>query len=289
MANNNRRGGYGFSYSPRSLTGPGTIFTLGFIALAIGFGIMLSKGIAPQPMLSDVDPTEEYEMIPLTPDPSQKGLQLKTVKFKSCASSVTIDLMLDRSGSMSEITPTGQQKLQRLKEAVNALVEGSNDNTIIGIQSFDSTSITNDVPVGLYKDIKSQIPAALEKMEPGGKTPTHDALLFSYNILKDEVPKYPNRKFNFIFISDGQPVPNEQDPFLPIHNPNPVTQIKALKDVTVYTVGIFSANQTNPALASLLKNIATSPAHYFASATGDDVKILLKQISTKICNEQIPT
>jgi uncharacterized protein YegL len=285
---NKKRGGYGIGIN---LTGPGTIFTLGFIALAVGMGLLLSRGVTPKSTLSDPGQGQEYELISETPDPAQKGLQLKTLKFKECANTVTIDLLLDRSGSMNDPTPSGQTKLSRLQEAVSALVKDAKDTSIIGFQSFSSDTqgivpiLANDVPISYYKDVKSIFQAKLNALNANGGTPTHDALEFSYNILKDSIPNFPkDRKFNFIFISDGEPNPVSQDPRL--FNPNPADQIKQL-GVNVYSLGIFDGNQNNnPILAGLLKSVASTPDQYYAANTGDDVKRLLTQISQKICDQE---
>jgi len=296
MANNRRKaGGFGFS---ASLTGPGTVFTLAFIALAVGMGILFSRGFTPANVLSEPENKDaEVELVIETPIPGQKGLQLKTLKFKECGSTVTIDMLLDRSGSMGRITPSGIRKIDRLKEAVLELTSKAKDTSIVGIQSFDSSSITNDVPVSYFKDVKSIIPGKIAALSPGQSTPTHDALTYSYNILKEAIPKFPDRKFNFIFISDGAPCPGidcpqnitpntpDQDPRL--YTPNPADEIKKL-GVNVYSLGIYEAGQANLTfLSDLLKSIASSPSNYYAATSADDTKRLLTQISNKICNEEL--
>lgn len=299
MANDRRRrGGYGFGVN---LTGPGTVITLGFIALAIGMGVLLSRGITPKHILTDPGETDaELEVEEDTTLGGQKGLQLKTIKFKECASTVTVDFMLDKSSSMGRYTPSGVTKLARLKDAVNSFLEKANDTSVVGIQSFYSTPnglvpvITNDVPISYYKDVKGLIPSVLASYSAIGATPTHGALTYAYNVLKDGLPKFPDREFNFIFISDGAPCPGidcptaggaDQDPRL--FTPNPADEIKKL-GVTVYTLGIYEAGQRNlPFLEELLKSIATSPDHYYAATTADDTKRLLSQISTRICNSSV--
>ncbi|MDO8270168.1 MAG: vWA domain-containing protein [Candidatus Levybacteria bacterium] len=299
MANNRRRAaGGGFGFSTSSLTGPGTVFTLAFIALAIGMGVLLTRGFTPADVLTEPENKDtEVELVLETPIPGQRGLQLKTLKFKECGNTVTIDMLLDRSGSMRNITPSGIRKIDRLKEAVLELTSKAKDTSIVGIQSFDSMSITNDVPVSYFKDVKSIIPGKISALSPGQNTPTHDALIYSYNILKEAVPKFPDRKFNFIFISDGAPCPGidcpgnitpstpDQDPRL--YTPNPADEIKKL-GVNVYSLGIYEAGQKNlPFLSDLLKSIASTPSNYYAATSADDTKRLLTQISNKICNEEL--
>ncbi len=283
---NRKHGGFGFS---PSLTGPGTIFTLAFIALSVGMGLLFSRGVAPKSTLTDLpDSDTEVELVIETPIPGQKGLQLKTLKFKECGSSVTIDLMLDTSGSMGDRTPSGQTKISRLREAVGELISNAKDTSIIGIQAFSTGNIREEVPVSYFKDVKGMITGRINSLSPGSTTPTHDALAFSRDVLKTAIPKFPtDRKFNFIFVSDGQPVPDSQDPRL--FTPNPADEIKAL-GVTVYTLGIFdSGQQSNPKLSDLMKSIATSPDNYYAASNADETKKLLAQISNKICNQETPS
>lgn len=305
MANNRKKGGVGGRGNSSggrfgmSLTGPGTVFTVAFIALAVGMGLLLSRGVAPRSVLSDPGETGDLQLVQETPAVNEKGLQLRTLRFQECASTVTIDLLLDRSGSMSDPTPSGIQKIQRLKEAVSSLVANAKDTSIIGFQSFSSDSITNDVPISYYKDVKNLVSAKLSALFPSGGTPTHDALDFSYNILKDSIPKFPkDRKFNFIFVSDGAPCPGvgclgrpgqDQDPRK--FTPNPADEIKDL-GVNVYTVGIFSPQDRAQAfqMEDLLKSVASSPDNYYAADSGDKVKQLLTQISNRICaQEATPT
>lgn len=227
------------------------------------------------------------------PDPSslapneRRSLQLKTLKFKECAETITLDLLLDRTGSMGSTTPTGQTKIARLKEAVLELTNNLSDNSIIGIQSFANPitgiSITEDVSISYYRDVKALIPQKINAYQADGQTPTHDALVFSLGKLREALPRFSDRKFNFILVSDGEPQPPSQDPRL--FNPNPADEIKNL-GVNVYTLGIFSGSQaSNPTLADLLKSIASKPENYYVANTADDTKALLKTISEKICEQ----
>jgi len=296
MANNRRRGGFGMA--PVNLTGPGTIFTLGFVVLAIGMGVLLSRGVTPKSMLSDPGETGELEVIEEPGGPGKKGLGLRTIKFKECASTVTINFMLDKSTSMNELTPSGISKFARLQEAVKELVGDAKDESIVGIQSFTTGNITNDVPIAFYRDIKSTLNAKIDAIRTLSSTPTYEALNFSYGVMSETLRSswYPkDRKMNFVFISDGAPCPGigcrriagaDQDPRL--YTPNPADQIKAL-GVNVYSLGIFSPTDRVLVveMENLLKSIASKPENYFAASSGDDVKRLLGQISQKICASQV--
>lgn len=253
--------------------------------IVVAASTLLTGGIFPK-LTNSVPPNQGQEYIPITPAPgeinqSNDSLQLKTITFKGCSGTVTVDFLLDRSGSMGDRTPTGETKISRLKQAVLDLTGKLDDTSVIGIQSFSSRSITNDVPVSYYKDVKSIIPNKVNALQASGSTPTHDALAYSYAVLQNALPKFSNRKFNFILISDGKPVPDSQDPRL--FNPNPADQIKAL-GVNVFTLAVYDSGQANdPKLRDLLKSIASKPENYYEAQNADQVTGLLQSISTKLC------
>lgn len=278
------------------LRGSATILIL-VIVVIIG-SILLAGGALPKMPSSEDNPGTEAVIDTstiLTPG-SKESLQLKTIKFKNCSDTITVDLLLDRSNSMSLKTPTGGKKIDRLKEAVNSLTNSLSDNSIIGIQSFNSDSITDDVPISFYKDVKTIVPGKINGLTEGGNTPTHDALAFSLNSLKQGIAKFPDRKFNFIFVSDGAPCPGvgcvgregqNQDPRL--FSPNPADEIKNL-GVNVYALAIYDSGQSsNPDLAALMQNIASKPENYYEAKTADDTTRLLTAITEKICGGTTPT
>jgi len=263
-----------------------------FLLIIVGASALLTGGILPK-ITKSVPPNQGQEYIPITPAPGENSqgssnLQIKTFGFKSpspipqnCAETITVDFLLDRTGSMTSLTPTGKRKIERLKEAVLELTGKLDDASVVGIQSFSTGNITNDVPISYYKDVKTLIPTKVNALNAGGTTPTHDALAYSYGVLQEALPRFKDRKFNFILISDGQPVPDSQDPRL--FNPNPADQIKAL-GVNVFTLAVYDSSQANdPKLRDLLKSIASKPENYYEAQNADDIARLLTQISTKLC------
>lgn len=247
---------------------------------------------------------------------SQFNLQLNTLKFKNvtppvlpittpipdvtqtppvptptppCEQTITLDFLLDISKSMSWLTPSNWPKIERLKQAVLAITQDLSDNSIIGIQVFNSTQLNQPIlddiiPISYYRDVKGLIPARVNALSAAGGTPTYAALAFSYSKLTAASLSFPGRKFNFILISDGRPDPPSQDPRN--FTPNPANQIKSLANIEkVYTVGVYDAAQAgNSALSDLLKSIASSPANYFQAQSADDIQALLSAIKTDICN-----
>ncbi len=255
--------------------------------------IMFVGGVVPKMEPTPSETGQEYIPVPGSGTGGGKSsLQLNPIKFKKCTGTVTIDFLLDRSGSMGDFAPSGKTKISRLKEAVLELTNKLSDTSIVGIQSFNSNevskdnfvnSLTNDVPISYYKDIKTIIPTKVNALQASGKTPTHDAIAYSYGILQNALPLFKDRKFNFILISDGAPVPASQNPQL--FTPNPADQIKAL-GVNVFSLAIYDSSQSrDPKLAELLKSIASKPGNYYEAQNADQVSNLLQQILTKLCDE----
>jgi uncharacterized protein YegL len=257
-----------------------------FLLLIAGAGALLAGGVSPK-LNNSIPPNQGQEFTPINPSPGaanqgKNSLQLETIGFKGCSGSVTVDFLLDRSGSMVNLTPTGQAKISRLKEAVLDLTSKFDNNAVIGIQSFSSKSIENDVNVSYYKDVKTLIVNQVNSYSADGQTPTHDALALSYSVLQNAVTRFPGRKFNFILISDGEPVPDSQDPRL--FNPNPADQIKAL-GVNVFALAVYDSSQaSNPKLSDLLKSIVSKPANYYEAQSADQIASLLQGISGKLCD-----
>ncbi len=286
-----------------------------FIILGVVFlgALAMTGGLLPS---ERKPPPANYKIGELDIPPgssSRYNLQLNTLKFKyitptvtpppaplptatpvpqiPCKNTLTINLLLDISDSMNRLTPSNVTKISRLKEAVLAITQDLSDNSIVGIQAFNTTIINDPnparrdvIPISYYGSIKGLIPTKVSALIASSTTPTRDALVFSYNKLAEALPLFPGRKFNFILISDGKPVPSSQDPRF--FTPNPADQIKSSAGIEkVYTVGVYDTAQTgNPELSNLLKSIASSPSNYYEAQSADQIQSLLAAIKTNICN-----
>jgi len=266
-----------FLHSVRLFRGDAMVTLL--LAIVVISAVFFVGGALPQQSPDTQDRSNEAVIDEDSLSSSTNGnqLQLKTLKFKKCSSIAAVSMMLDRSGSMGD-----DGKIGKLKSATLSFASNFADDSVIGIQSFDSNDIREDVPISYYKDVKDLVVTKVNALTPGDKTPTYRALQFSRDILIPAIPKFSDRTFNFIFLSDGLPVPPQtEDPRG--YSPNPADEIKAL-GVTVYTIGIFGPADT-VAGAELLKSIASSPDNYFATPTGDDLSSIYDAIGTKICNK----
>lgn len=285
----------------------GDIAQTALLVIVIVGGFFLAGGFFPSNFLDSTQTPIDGVLDENQTSTSKESLQLGTLKFKKCSSIITMDLLLDVSGSMDDPTTSGVKKIKRLQQAVLSLINDLSDESIIGVQTFRGTGpvtappvsqLIDVVPISFYKEVKSILPGSINGLTANGSTPTYDALAFSRDQLAEAQTKFPDRKFNFILISDGAPCPGtcpsipgeNQDPRL--YTPNPADEIKAL-GVDIYTVGIYTGNPfgigggQNEKLRQLLIDTASKPENYFESTSGDDVSSLLSQISNKICEGDV--
>lgn len=300
----NRKSGFGFSAA--SLTGPGTVFTLGFIALAIGMGVLLSRGITPKSTLTDPGETGDIELVIETPAPNQQGLQLKTLKFRECGSKAAVGLLVDRSGSMQG------KKISDLKAALTSFTGGMSSESVIGMSSFSSNDngaidVTEDVPFARYKLVKTNINVAIRNLRAVGATNTRTAFLS----MRDSIlaakndPQFADQQFALIFLSDGIPEVNPKDcasgrtyggrcfanSMDPTQNPDISQEIKDA-GIRIFTIAIYDANKPDdnfflPDMRAMMQKIATDQASYYETPDTGKLKEIYKSIAQKICNDVI--
>lgn len=252
-------------------------FVIAMLLVATAFGFVFIGGFD---LPKHEYPTNPSEVIPIDEidDTSNKSLQLKTIKFKDCTSTVAIDLVLDRSGSM--ISPT--QKFTKLKEGALTFVSKLSDESLIGMQSFASNA-TLDVPIGKVANNKSIIVSKINQMQAGGVTHTRDAMLIAKQELERVMHNFPDHKFYVILLSDG--VPNAPPYFDPSQMPNDVaTQIKNM-GVGIFTIIYIGENDTSnqTRLKQMMESVASTPQDSYLAPTIDQLEKILDQIAVKIC------
>jgi len=261
-----RRGGFVLF----SLTSSGNAFVLTFVGLVIISSMLLARGFFPKSTLTDTRDDAQYELDEQQQTDAATGLQLRTLKLKQCENAAAVDMLLDRSGSMEG------DKMTKLKEAANGFVSNLSDDSLIGIQSFSSAGVSNDVPIAPYGSVKPLVASAINALRPSGQTPTKNALEYSRTILAQATAQYPDKNFVFIFVSDGLPVPDTQNPVT--NPPNPADGIKSL-GVTIYTIAIGADS-----LRNVMSGIASSPSTMFNAPTGAELKTIYDAIATRLCN-----
>jgi hypothetical protein len=300
MAQQKKRGGY----SPVNLTGPGTIFTLAFIALAIGMGLLLTRGVTPTSTLTTPEQTGDLEIIPETPDPSQKGLQLKTLRFKECGSKAAVGLLVDRSGSMGP-------KMNDLRSALTTFTQGLGNQSVVGMYSFSSnnygaTQISEDVPFSRYQNVKQKVSSTIQNLRPAGSTNTRSAFLFIKDKIIAATKQFPDNIFALIFLSDGIPERDPIDPdsgrcysdyrgqrcFALSEDPTVDPDVsKAIRDakIRIYSIAIYNKNDLSdifflPDMRNMMTKISSSDS-YYETPDSSQLKKIYSDIATKICND----
>lgn len=308
MANNRKRGGIlgnGNSSGGRfgmSLTGPGTMFTVAFIALAIGMGVLLSRGVTPKSVLSDPGETGELEIVIEAPSENGSRLQLKTIKFKECASKAAVGMIVDRSGSMMGA------KMNNLQDALSSFTTNLGGQSVIGMVSFSSEprEATEDVPFSRYEDVKGQVASAIRSYNPpGGSTHTRAAFELMKEKIIEAQKKFPENDFAMILLSDGIPESSTEASSCPsgrrfgnrcfalTQDPTQLPSVaKEIRDagINVYAIAIYDKNDASdnfflPDMRNMMTNIVSDPANFYETPDPTKLKQIYKEIAQKICSD----
>lgn len=248
-------------------------FAIAMLLIATAFGFVLIGGFD---LPKYEYPASPSEIIPIDEidNTSDKSLQLKTIKFKDCASRLTVNFLLDRSTSMSG------EKINKLKQAMLAFINRFSDESIIGIQDFSSPENPNGtvkvlVPISYYKDVKSNLPSLISGLRADGNTHMRTALEFSRDRIKEGQVKFPDREFTFIFLSDGQPVPSStQTP-----KDDLINELKKL-DIRIFTIAY---GESASRVKTLMSKIATSPNDSYYVPNEEKIQQILDEITQKVC------
>lgn len=271
--------------------------------------ILFAGGLFPKIIPPDPNAPKYTAINEIQPD-SQKTLQLKTIKFKGCTSTVAVNFLVDRSGSMRYGT-----KLDNLKNALNVFAGSFPEDGIIGMQSYSEPAFgpTSDVPINYFKNVKSQFSSAVSRLFPNGGTHSKDAFSFAKPLLDAARSKFPNHNFSLIFISDGVPetrdgtrrlCPNGPDtadqrycgpkPDNPTQcrcfdtDQDPTSVANEIKNsgVRIFSIGYIHDEDLKfqNDLRTLMTNVASSPTDFYEAPIDNQLVNIFSQISQKLCN-----
>ncbi|OGH37733.1 MAG: hypothetical protein A3B44_00500 [Candidatus Levybacteria bacterium RIFCSPLOWO2_01_FULL_38_21] len=282
----------------------GGIGIMAMIMIILLASIFIVGGIFPKPSTTDPN-AEKFTVITGIPLDSHNTLQLKTIKFNSCASTAAVDFLVDRSGSMRF-----GSKLDNVKGALKVFADNFPNEGIIAMQTF-SDFPSADVPFDYFRNVKSQFINAVYSIYADGGTSTKDAFTFTKSKLDNAMPKFPNQKFSLIFISDGVPETLATNIALcPGGNPDPTyctyspttpgacrcfdtnqdpTQVAdeiKKSGVRIFTIGFIHDEDLKfqNDLTELMKRVASSPNDFYQAPINNQLTDILQQISVKICN-----
>lgn len=189
------------------------------------------------------------------------------VQAADCERPLDIVMIIDRSGSMAEITG-GKSRLQWAKDAANNLVNGLDAQGgvggsglhQVGLSTYGNNSVTRNIQLG--SSLPAAIHAAINAPTPNGNTPLRQGMddgrlnmLAGDRVAVDGVAVL----HVLIFLSDGRPNP---DSLAPGSRPSPgdITAYLAAADQT-YGIAIGPAGQGNATTAPdlALMNAISSP------------------------------
>jgi len=269
------------------------------VVIVLG-SILLAQGIIPKSMTTTDETGGESMLISETPQPGRSNLQLDTLKFKQCGTDAAVDFLIDVSGSMSY-----ENKMFDLKTALKIFGAVFPNNGILAMQVFTSPDFLPPlghrelIPFSYYQEVRSRYQSIIASLQPLSGTHTKDAFVFAKSKIEEALkdPRFENKKFNLIFISDGVPEtgkrddegtnnkeckplgpedsefctarrdrPNECRCFDTAQDPTAIAnEIKQLKNkkgesVRIYSIGYVSSEDDHfkEKLGTLMKNVASS-------------------------------
>jgi hypothetical protein len=275
-------------------------FLRGFVTIVllmtlVVFGsIMLVGGLLPTMPEGTGEGQEAIIDTNTLPTGQHDNLQLGTFKFKPCAAISAVNFLVDNSGSMGN-----GSKMSDLKNGLRAFGASFPDEGIIGLQAYNQPGEISPegyeelVPISKFADVKNTFSSAVDSMRPGGYTYSKSAMEFSKTKLQEAMPKFPEYKFNLIFISDGVPQTRATDGtcgydrcFAHIQDPTSVaTEIKAM-GVRIFTLAYLddSDARLNNELRNMMTNVASSPDDFYVAPVSNQIDQILAQIGQKVCN-----
>jgi len=303
----------------------GTI-TLYVLLTVIILGAFFLAGGVPKFDFSPTDGTPAGEVVLETPDPQRDSLQLKTLRFKNCASTAAVDFLVDTSGSMRD-----GGKMQNIRDALSSFASNFNDKSVTGIRRFSSDDYHYCAPhpiterltqIDFYGSNKNSYASTINSFCADGATNTRSAFAAELDDLRNAVSdqKFKDYNFNLVFISDGIPevygsghsgactgaepyqfcalskgacrcFVDDQDPTT---NPQIAQQVQALKTINGKNVRVFSVLVFDPVsdgpfeskLTNMMQAIASTPSDFYKTSDPATIKNIYSQISNKICTEK---
>jgi Ca-activated chloride channel family protein len=197
---------------------------------------------------------------------SEDGRPQKITQFGSVDTPVTVGLVVDDSGSM-------RLKRPQVILAGLAFAKESNPQDEFFVVNFNDRVVRGLPDRIAFTDNLQKLRAALYYGEPNGQTALYDAVAYSLKHL--ELSRQDKR--TLIVVSDGA------DNVSRIALSDLMTFVQASR-ATIYTVGLFDAENTDRNPNVLRKLAKVSGGEYFEPATLEDVVPAFHKISADIRN-----
>ncbi len=202
----------------------------------------------------------------------------------TCSTPVDVVLAIDRSGSMASDGTNPDEPITSAKNAATAFVDRLGPNDRVSVVSF-ATVATDPIDYVLTADF-ARIKRAISRVEitrDGSTQYTNigDAFVRARSELSS-LRHDPKSRSVFVFLTDGNPTAPKKngDPTYPETYARSVAEVIKQDRVEVYTVGLGA--EIKP---QLLRDIATSPDHYYPAARGSALGEIYQQIASSMCKK----
>ena len=172
----------------------------------------------------------------------------------------SVVVVMDRSGSMSEMADFGSEVLERIQlahKAVDVLLDGLRNGTRVGIVSFDDTVQTVVEPTDLTGNRARIMQRVREQVYPRGSTNTEAGLVRGFEMAQQEAAS--GRTTLVILLSDG--VANVGA----TRTDDILERIGDRADIGLTTIGV-GLGPFNDVLMEQLANSADGTYHYIDSS-----------------------
>ncbi len=249
------------------------------LAVIIIGSVLLVSGVFPKEQMTPLDPDAPTfrPKFDEEQDVDRNTLQLRTIDFETCSQTVAIEMVLDRSGSMQN------QKIQHLKNASLFFISRLPDDAPLGLITY-SDDVKEEFEIQQYSIIKPRVNGIVQSLRADGFTHTRDAMIRAKSALEVGLPKFPDRQFSLILVTDG--VPNlggtefhpNQDPRTA---PNVADEIKNM-GVNIYSIGITQGVARRQEMLSMLQNISSANGVFEAPTTAE-LENIYNQIGFEMC------
>ncbi len=311
---------------PPPWRGTGYLFILLILGFSIAFGNVMTGGsslpVDPNgpdgaPTLAPGEETDtSNQKVIIPPDVNLKNdkgnLQLYT--FQVCNPKTAIYFLIDVSGSMDYKNGIKRKNEQK---ALRRFTEKMKSTSVIGFQTFSDNRNNNiQTLIDLTQftsDAKSDTSGAIDQLKSNGATYTRDAMIVARDNLANAINsnKFPGYKYSLIFLTDGVPEINDNDPSIsdkscridykpadrcfangqdPRIPNNIATEIKNL-GVDIYSIVLTTDVPSDifmqPHLEELLKDVASKPLsqYYSVSRDGTNLESILNGVFENICGQ----
>ena len=181
-------------------------------------------------------------------------------ELADAAEPASVVVVMDRSGSMSEMADFGSEVLERIQlahKAVDVLLDGLRNGTRVGIVSFDDTVQTVVEPTDLTGNRARIMQRVREQVYPRGSTNTEAGLVRGFEMAQQEAAS--GRTTLVILLSDG--VANVGA----TRTDDILERIGDRADIGLTTIGV-GLGPFNDVLMEQLANSADGTYHYIDSS-----------------------